>query len=288
MNENTKTKLLESISGLIDGECSESELEQLLSSVDQEEIIESGWKDFHRIGSVLRKQAHTGIDISAAVSEAVANDKPEEQLLESLSALVDGEASELELRRLLKHQQSADGLDRHWSGYQTIGHAAKREPQMGIDISSAVSAAIANESKPTVDSGTSTKRFFKPLSQLAVAASVTGLALFGINQYQIAQTDVSDNATIAEVESIDAEIESTDKQINSDFAPPAGFEIYPQTSLVSTNSEVKNISEEVRTQIQFDEEALSDHLNESVEQHSQDASELSQDFQPLLRVPVEE
>ena len=279
MNENTKTELLEAVSALVDGESAGIELEQLISDGDQNELIGRNWKHYQLISSALRKEPHAGVDISASVSAAVASDKPDEGLLESLSALADGEAAELELRRLLKHEDNSAGIDRHWSNYHAIGHAISGEAQAGIDISTAVSAAIADESAPKTS-----KRFFKPLSQFAVAASVAGLALFGVSQFQVAQQDgVSGGEGIAETQ-------ATENQVNENFTAPPGFETRPQTSLVGTNASPRPVEsvEKVEAPIQYNHEELSQHIGGKVEQHSQDSSELSQDYQPLLRVPVEE
>lgn len=71
-----------------------------------------------------------------------------ETLQESLSAVMDNEADELELRRVL----TADGeLRGTWSRYQIARAAMHREllvPQ--LDIASAVSAALADEDRKSV------------------------------------------------------------------------------------------------------------------------------------------
>jgi len=202
------------------------------------------------------------------------------ELLETLSALADGEANDFETRRILKEDDQADLLREQWSDYQRIGSLLRKEPHTGVDISAAISQAVAEEA----NSG-GVKRFFKPFSQVAVAASVAGLALFGVNQYQLAQLDTAGSTEIAvEVETVEP-VESVEFP---QFNTPLGFDLSPQTELVSSNPEVTNISEQVRTEIPFDQRALYEHVSESIQQHSEDASEASQDVYPLLRVPVEE
>ena len=202
------------------------------------------------------------------------------ELLETLSALADGEANDFETRRILKEDDQADLLREQWSDYQRIGSLLRKEPHTGVDISAAISQAVAEEA----NSG-GVKRFFKPFSQVAVAASVAGLALFGVNQYQLAQLDTAGSTEIAvEVETVEP-VESVEFP---QFNTPLGFDVSPQTELVSSNPEVTNISEQVRTEIPFDQRALYEHVSESIQQHSEDASEASQDVYPLLRVPVEE
>lgn len=52
---------------------------------------------------------------------------PKDQLLESLSALVDNEASELEVRRLLKQSDNQSELGDRWHRYQLIGSLMRKE-----------------------------------------------------------------------------------------------------------------------------------------------------------------
>lgn len=199
------------------------------------------------------------------------------ELLESLSALADGEATEFEIRRILKDEENASLIEENWSNYQRVGSLLRKESIAGVDISAAVKSAIEEERLPS-----QANRFFKPLSQFAVAASVAGLALFGVNQYQLAQIQES-----ASGEAI-AEVEEQKLPEEFDFAPPIGFEVAPQTSLVSTSPEVSNISERARAEASFDEAALYEHINQSILQHSEDSSESTQDIYLMLRAPVEE
>ena len=68
-----------------------------------------------------------------------------ETLQESLSAVMDNEADQLELRRVLAVSEDGE-LRGTWSRYQIARAAMRRElvvPQ--LDIASAVSAALADE-----------------------------------------------------------------------------------------------------------------------------------------------
>ena len=113
------------------------------------------------------------------------------RLTESVSALVDGEVSELELHRILKeldHEAATDtcGSDgqtvaNKWSRYNLISQAMASTPLNGKDISQSVSNAIARESnhKTSLLNG-----FFqaKSLGQFAIAASVATMAIIGVQQ----------------------------------------------------------------------------------------------------------
>lgn len=92
---------------------------------------------------------------------------------ETLSAMVDGEASELELRRTLKAMSEAEGQT--WQRYQTVSSILKQDKGLflGSDISAAVNAQIANE----VPHKQKSFAAWKPLASFAVAASIT-MAIF--------------------------------------------------------------------------------------------------------------
>ena len=204
------------------------------------------------------------------------NENSQSELLESLSAIADGEATEFELRRILKGDEHSDLIDEKWSQYHLIGNILRKEPAEGTDISAMLSNAIKAESKPS-----SSNRFLKPFGQIAVAASFAAFALFGVQQYQLAQVKPTVDSGVAEAEA----------QISTDaveFVSPIGFESRPQTSLVSTNPEVKNVSNESHTQVSFDRNALYEHVNDSILEHSENAAEAAQDVYPMLRAPNQE
>ena len=102
-----------------------------------------------------------------------------EALQESLSAVMDNEADELELRRVLNAFDDAHTRDT-WSRYQ-VARAAMHKDLMipRLDIASAVSAALAEEQTPAkVARGP-----WKSIGRLAVAASVTVAVLAGVRLY---------------------------------------------------------------------------------------------------------
>ena len=92
---------------------------------------------------------------------------------ESLSALMDGEASELELRRILKSDDAA--LRSEWAALnrnQQLMHDGGL-PHADLDISSRVMAAIDEE--PLRSSGSNWRQ---ALAGVAVAASVAAVVVF--------------------------------------------------------------------------------------------------------------
>ncbi|WP_054888636.1 sigma-E factor negative regulatory protein [Pseudomonas sp. NBRC 111118] len=102
-----------------------------------------------------------------------------EALQESLSAVMDNEADELELRRVLNAVDDAE-TRATWSRYQVARAAMHKELLLpNLDIASAVSAALADEAVPAkVKKGP-----WRSIGRLAVAASVTVAVLAGVRMY---------------------------------------------------------------------------------------------------------
>lgn len=126
-----------------------------------------------------------------------------ETLQESLSAVMDNEADELELRRVLAASEDGE-LRGTWSRYQIARAAMHREllvPQ--LDIASAVSAALAEEAAPARKTP-----IWRSVGRVAVAASVTVAVLAGVRFYnqddlagtQLAQQGASPVLSIPQVQ----------------------------------------------------------------------------------------
>ncbi len=130
------------------------------------------------------------------------------QMRESLSALMDGEANELELRRVLEHLGTDDQLRETAINYQRIGATIRNEQNAfaDIDLSSSISAAIADEPAPVVESpavgslGVETRKaansgWFANFTRLAVAASVAAATVVGVQSWNVAQRGDLDGGT---------------------------------------------------------------------------------------------
>ncbi|MBB2494816.1 sigma-E factor negative regulatory protein [Aquipseudomonas ullengensis] len=102
-----------------------------------------------------------------------------EALQESLSAVMDNEADELELRRVLAASDDNE-LRATWSRYQiarAVMHKELLEPR--LDIAAAVSAALAEEAVPAKPAS----GVWRTIGRVAVAASVTVAVLAGVRFY---------------------------------------------------------------------------------------------------------
>jgi sigma-E factor negative regulatory protein RseA len=109
-----------------------------------------------------------------------------EALQESLSAVMDSEADELELRRVISALEDPQ-VRATWARYQVaraVMHKELLDPH--LDLSAAVSVAIIGDSTPTLET---TRGAWQNLGRLAVAASVTVAVLAGVRLYN--QDDVA-------------------------------------------------------------------------------------------------
>lgn len=110
----------------------------------------------------------------------------QEARVEELSALMDGEVSELELRRVMKNVQQDNDLSQKWARYQlcssvmrkqTNGHASQWAQ---IDISQRVQQALAHEPAPQpIPVESKATPWLKPFTNVAVAASVSAAVILG-------------------------------------------------------------------------------------------------------------
>lgn len=105
-----------------------------------------------------------------------------EVLGESLSAVMDGEADELELRRVLAAAGDDPEVRARWARYQLARSVMHRQTvKPGLDLAAAVSAALAAEEAPVAVP--QVKRGWTQIGRLAVAASVALAVLAGVRFY---------------------------------------------------------------------------------------------------------
>ena len=104
-----------------------------------------------------------------------------ERMRESLSALMDGEANELELQRVLSGMGDDVELRQTWSRYHAVRDAAAgHTADLSLDISERVRDALARES--SAGSVGKIQQFLKPIASFAVAASVAAVVVVGGQQ----------------------------------------------------------------------------------------------------------
>ena len=152
------------------------------------------------------------------------------KMRETLSALMDDEASELELHRVMRETSSEESLNATWSRYHLAASAMRKElPVDFVDSSAelraAISMALVNEPLPQRRG-----QWGQAVGRVAIAASVAVLAIFGALQYQffepsatvplIAQSDTQNRVQIKAGQS---------DQQGPQFQLPSGFEV-PQVT----------------------------------------------------------
>lgn len=193
-------------------------------------------------------------------------------LHESLSALADGEATEWELKRLITELDRDESLREQWRLHHLTSASLNKSALAGIDLSARISSALEAESRP-VRIGS----YFKPFTQVAVAASVAVLALVGIQQLPLYTT--VDEATISS---------PTLAEQTTNFQPvviPEGFELPPiqAQTVSSTNAvQVNHVSESVDVP-SFDKAELDKHIQDAISTHVENTSESLNSVLPLAR-----
>jgi sigma-E factor negative regulatory protein RseA len=169
-----------------------------------------------------------------------------DKLRESISALVDGEANEMDLHRVLKASETDENARQSWRRYQAISAVVKNEERslLKIDISAGVKIALADDKKAV---GGRISEMLKPMMSVAVAATVTVAILTGTQIYQVASG--GGNASLNEV--------ATTENFNSSAPVTAGqFNNLAIPASVSTDVYAKP------SQAQLDKRAYADAVAE--------------------------
>ena len=176
------------------------------------------------------------------------------KMRETLSALMDDEASELELHRAMRETGDDESFNATWSRYHLAASAMRKElPLDFVDSSAELRAAInmALISEPVPQRAS---QWPQSLGRVAIAASVAVLAIFGAQQYQVFEPSssmplVAQGETQGQLQTSAAEVEPTGPQ----FQLPSGFEVPQATArTVSTGSYTssKTYSRPARVEVQ--------------------------------------
>ena len=116
---------------------------------------------------------------------------PSHSLAEAISALMDNQASELELQRILKVSEHDERVKVTWSRYQMLGAALRGEQIVAAspDFAARLSAAIAAEDALTSVTPLTSKTqegWWHQLGRVALVASVAGGMILGVQQFNTA------------------------------------------------------------------------------------------------------
>ncbi|MGJ7456396.1 sigma-E factor negative regulatory protein [Halomonas sp. MA07-2] len=105
---------------------------------------------------------------------------------ESLSALMDNEGDELELRRLLKTLDASPDAAEAWRRYHLMRSLMRREPDVDVstDLSAGIMARLQDEQPPQMDTAPPTVRRTLPFARSAgIAAAVSLMVITGVQFY---------------------------------------------------------------------------------------------------------
>lgn len=169
-----------------------------------------------------------------------------ETAYESLSALMDNEVEDLELRRLLKQYADQPELRDKWARYQLVSGALSSNFSTDTDteLSKQIAQAIENEPHHQKTIGAPAPnsdawRFLKPMGSAAIAASVAFLVVFGAQRVSLSGTDFSSPLQFAD-QSDPPSFQVTQSKPGNDRAP-AHNSTYGAARLASTESQVTGI-----------------------------------------------
>lgn len=115
----------------------------------------------------------------------------ENNIKESISALVDGELNESETHDAIRALRGADSEQRAcWESYHLIGDALRKNvpKQMDTQLLSRINDAIASEpplQQQAKPEQVVVNKFFKPVAGFSVAASVAAVAYIGVGMMSV-------------------------------------------------------------------------------------------------------
>ena len=127
-----------------------------------------------------------------------------EKMRESISAMVDNEAQQIELQRVLKATEDEPAVRDQWQRYQLVSGLLKRQTHplsVDTELADKVRSAVAEETSQAGAKLAPTWNFWKPVGGFAIAASATMMMLLGVQQATlVSQADRVDESGIVLLE----------------------------------------------------------------------------------------
>lgn len=217
---------------------------------------------------------------------------------QSVSALTDNEATELDLARILKASESDPEVKGLWHRYHLARAAMHKDldqyadPVAAQGFAARVSAALEEESTPRLAPRLS--NWWANAGRLAVAASVAGAVIVGAQLYQ--QGGVGSEPAAAVADSSSSPAAAADGMASADVSLPAGFNAPPLAARpVSTQAFYESaprrqvVFEPREAGVKVSEQQIRHYLNQLVESHTEHAAVNStQGILPFARIPLVE
>ncbi|MDO3382967.1 sigma-E factor negative regulatory protein [Gilvimarinus algae] len=213
----------------------------------------------------------------------------ETQLAESISAMVDSEASELEMARVLKASQSDDEVRATWSRYHIARAAMRSELPAGLapeGFASRISEVLADESIPATRQ---LSRLWLGLGRVAVAASVAGAVILGAQFYQQDPTVAAEQNMVADTSgNAGRALAPADASLPVGFnAPALSARPVSAQSVYQPASRRPVVVEPRRPDVKLSNEQVRTYLHQLLEQHTDHAAVNSASgVVPHARVPL--
>ncbi len=168
------------------------------------------------------------------------NEEVGSKMRETLSALVDGEASQLEFHRAMREAGENEAFNETWARYHLAASVMRKElsPDFidsAAELRESISRALIDESVPQRAS-----RWVQPLGRIAIAASVAVVAIWGAQHYVPSSPVplVAEDKTQGQFQEEAGEIEPAGPQ----FQLPSGFEVPQATARTVSAGSYKNDS----------------------------------------------
>lgn len=209
-------------------------------------------------------------------------------LRESLSALVDNQATELELHRILKESESNPEIRQTWASYQLASAALKGKTPATeyVDLSSKIRDAIEQEpslsadeqeqASPKVQTGKT--GLWGSVGRFAIAASVAGAVVLGAQQTLLIAGGSEDGSSVVADVSQDDNTTLVNplqtRTVSTDSAPMRPSQGQP-VLFVPKGSEQRVSPEEIQKR-----------LNHLMLEHAEHAAQNSgRGMMPFARIP---
>jgi len=217
-------------------------------------------------------------------------------LAESISALMDNQASELELQRILKASEQDAEVKATWSRYQIVGAALRGElggeqtPIVTSDFAARISAAIDEEDALVAQPAPASKPqqgWWYQLGRVALVASVAGGMVLGVNQFNATSQDASqiaNNSAFAP-----APVETTISLPSGINSPAINTRtVAVQTGYESRPQESRRVNfQPLQPNAVVSDEEVSRYVNQMIKAHSDNAAMNSgQGVLPYARVII--
>ena len=235
----------------------------------------------------------------------MSDDQKQSQLYESVSALVDNQASPLELQRILALSEKSNGVRSRWHRYHLARAILRGEAKglMTADISDSVRAAVANLELDFANPGTAlakgeaqprlqtrarkaTPRWFAPLGRLAVAASVALAVVLGAQQIPLQSTNSEMNLAVSELAATGSNYQRAEFPNDGSLSHLNIQNVSSASFVAPTNARMQSAYDfEIQRRQQLEEEEVRKAINRLMLMHAQQSS-LDQSFglMPFIRV----